>query len=168
MQVPRLSAIPSEFLSDIKPRPCHGQRRYPHPPRYFLVQLIEELTKLEWYYDAKVMAADSTVGKQDQSIHFGTKSPVRAADADAVSVVTDSSQDARMLTCWVPPSHFRRTHTTTRAVPLGRMGYCELQPVGHCNLPVHTMLCHRGHLSVCSLGVVGLLNPIGDYCRDHH
>jgi len=28
---------------------------------------------------------------------------------------------------------------TTQAAPLGGMGYCELQPVGHCNLPVHTM-----------------------------
>ena len=86
------------------------------------VQLIEELTNLERYYDAKVMAADSTVGKQDQSVHFGTKLPVRAADADAVSVVTDSSQDARILTRWVPPSHLPEDAHDYPSSALGKDG----------------------------------------------
>ena len=51
------------------------------------------------------MAASSTADKQDPSVRFGTKSTARAADADAVSVVTDTSPDASMQSRWVPPRH---------------------------------------------------------------
>ena len=69
------------------------------------LQLIDEIINLERYYDAKVMAAGSGSIKQDQSVHFGTKSTTRAVGIDSVSVVTDAPPNATILTRWVPPCH---------------------------------------------------------------
>ena len=57
------------------------------------VQLIQEIKNLERYYDAKVMASSPRVDKQEQSVHFGTKSTARDADIDAVSMETEPSLD---------------------------------------------------------------------------
>jgi len=69
------------------------------------VRLIDEITHLERYYDAKVMAAGLTANKQNLSVRFGNKPTVRAADTDAFSVVTDTSPDASMQSRWEPPRH---------------------------------------------------------------
>ena len=69
------------------------------------LQLINEIENLERFYDAKVMAACSGTIKQDQSVHFGTKSAARTAGIDNVSVATDASPNATILTRWVPPCH---------------------------------------------------------------
>ena len=86
------------------------------------IQIIDEISNIERYYDAKVMAAGSIINKQDQSVHFGTKSPARAADIDTVSVETDASPDASMLKRWVPPSHLPEDANDYPSSALGRDG----------------------------------------------
>jgi hypothetical protein len=68
------------------------------------VQLIDEISNLERYYDAKVMASSPTVAKLDRSVHFGTRLTARTADVDAVSIKTAPSPDVSLLARWVPLS----------------------------------------------------------------
>jgi len=51
------------------------------------------------------MAGSPSADKTSQSVHFSTKSTVRAAGIDAVSIETEQSPDASLQARWVPPSH---------------------------------------------------------------
>ena len=63
--------------------------------------VLEELSNLERWIDAKVIAPYSSA--QSPSVHFGSKSAVRAYTPDLASVSTDATPTS-IATCWVPPS----------------------------------------------------------------
>ena len=63
--------------------------------------VLEELTNLERWINAKVMASYSSA--QSPSVHFGSKPAERAYTPDLASVITDATP-ARVNTRWVPPS----------------------------------------------------------------
>ena len=63
--------------------------------------VLEELTNLECWIDAKVMASYSSA--QSPSVHFGSKPAGRAYTPDLASVITDATP-ASVDTRWVPPS----------------------------------------------------------------
>ena len=86
------------------------------------VQLIQEIRNLERYYDAKVVAGSLRVNKQDQSIHFGTKSIVHVTEIDDVSMETDPSPDAGLQACWVSPSGLQEDYDDYPSSALGRDG----------------------------------------------
>ncbi len=67
-------------------------------------KIIEELTNLERYYEAKVQAASlvSNIGKL--ALHFGTKTAANAVIIDSDSVNSAIRPRKGMTHRWVPPA----------------------------------------------------------------
>ncbi len=86
------------------------------------LQLNQEVENLKHYYDAKVMAGSSKVAPKDLSIHFGTRSPVRATVIDHNSSSTALHSTTDMPTWWVPPSGMPEDYDNYPASVLGKDG----------------------------------------------
>ena len=86
------------------------------------IQLLQEIKNLERYHDAKVMAGSPRIDKQDQSVHFGTKSTARDADIDVVSMETDTSPNTGLQAHWVPPSGLQEDYDNYPSSDLGKDG----------------------------------------------
>ncbi len=84
------------------------------------LQLIQEVENLECYFDAKVMAGSSKVAPKDISVHFGTRSPMRATVIDHDSSSTALHSTADMSTRWVPPSGMPEDYDDYPASVLGK------------------------------------------------
>jgi hypothetical protein len=84
------------------------------------LQLIQEVENLEHYYDAKVMAGSSKEAPEDLSVHFGTRSPVRAMviNHDSSSTALHSTTDKS--TWRVPPSSMPEDYDNYPASVLGK------------------------------------------------
>ena len=89
------------------------------------IQLIQEIKNLERYYDAKVMTGSPRIDKQDQSVHFCTKSTTCDTDIEAVNMETDTSPDNGLQAHWVPPSGLQEDYDDFPSSNLGRNGLPE-------------------------------------------
>ena len=67
-------------------------------------KIIEELTNLERYYEAKVQAGSSVGNIGKLAVHFGTKSAATAAIIDSDSVNSAVRPREGMTHRWVPPA----------------------------------------------------------------
>ena len=67
-------------------------------------KIIEELTNLERYYEAKVQAGSSVGNIGKLAVHFGTKSVVNAVIIDSDSVNSAVRPREGMTHHWVPPA----------------------------------------------------------------
>ena len=86
------------------------------------IQQIQEIKNLKRYYDAKVIAGSPRINKQDQSVHFGTKSTALDTDIDAVSMETDTSPNTSLQARWVPPSSLQEDYDDYPSSDLGKDG----------------------------------------------
>ena len=68
------------------------------------VKIIEELTNLECYYEAKVQAGSSVGNIGKLAVHFGTKSAANTAIIDSDSVKSVVHPYEGMTHRWVPPT----------------------------------------------------------------
>jgi hypothetical protein len=64
--------------------------------------LLQELNNLEHWYNAKVMAASSSV--QNLAVYFGSKSRKRACITDSDSITIAKTPNSILIDRWVPPS----------------------------------------------------------------
>ena len=69
-----------------------------------LAKIIEELTNLERYYEAKVQAGSSVGNIGKLAVHFGTKSAANAAIINSNSVDSAVCPREGMTHRWVPPT----------------------------------------------------------------
>jgi hypothetical protein len=119
-----------------KPRdtPAHHATSY--------TQLIKEVENIKRYYEARVLASGLTLSYKGPAVRFGSRLPVHATVIDHNSSSAALQSTADMSTRWVPPRGMTRIMTiTTLTLSSGRMGYCELQPAGHCNVLEHSLHC---------------------------
>jgi hypothetical protein len=69
-----------------------------------LAKIIEKLTNLERYYEAKVQAGSSVGNIGKLAVHFGTKSAANAAIIDSDSVNSAVRPRKGITHRWVPPA----------------------------------------------------------------
>jgi hypothetical protein len=88
-----------------------------HAPSH--LQIIKEVENIERYYNAKVLAASSTLTPKALAVHFGSKSPVcTEVDTDHSSTALLSTAD--MSTRWVPPPGYPEDYDDYHASVLGK------------------------------------------------
>ncbi len=124
-------------------------------------QMIQEVENLECYYEPKLLAGGLTMNPKALANHCGSRLAVRATVIDHNGSNMASHSTADMSARWVPPKGLPRITAITKPMSLGRTGYCELQPVGQCNICEHSL--HRTYVVAivfAALVVIGYLNPI--------
>jgi hypothetical protein len=88
-----------------------------HAPSH--IQIINKVENIERYYDAKVLAASSTLTPKPLAVHFCSKSPVSTGvDADRSGAASHSTTG--MSTQWVPPPGYPEDYNDYHSSVLGK------------------------------------------------
>jgi hypothetical protein len=88
-----------------------------HAPSH--LQIINEVENIEWYFNAKVLAASLMLTPKTLAVHFGSRLPSRTGmDTDCSGAARDSTVD--MSTRWVPPPGYPEDYNDYQASVLGK------------------------------------------------
>jgi hypothetical protein len=88
-----------------------------HAPSH--LQIIKEVENIKQYYNAKVLAAGSTLTPKALAVYFGSKSPV-CTEVDTDRSITALHSTADMFTRWVPPPGYPEDYNDYHTSVLGK------------------------------------------------